>query len=397
MDRRRILFGVGFFMLVSIACAGQETHQEERSTVLIVGGEKSLESQYPSVIKMVVDEDPTSGAQKICTGVVITHRTVVAASHCIKRAQQSGENNFKFVKVASPANRARLPRSVMQVYTYDEPLSLDMIPENYIPLDLAVLDFGQNAFHLPTYPKLAKKTPQAGESVTLVGFGATSFRSDGGSPGEQRFGKNRLETYDATKGVIYVTGDTDGTQGALAAPGDSGGPLFNRDGELLGIGSALLIEGEQVTNFFVDLTSRTSRILLERYLSDFGSDAESLLPGFGIGLSREFSNVKAVSLAQPRELVAMCGGDKGSDDKSSANQGFNGQLNSAGSGGPLDFGNGLGLPGSSGGGGGSGRSILDAADAVGARTRSVEERANRDAQTSSASQRSPGVTTPSRE
>lgn len=299
-----------------IACNGsRDVSRTDGSELSIVGGETTGVNEYPSVVRLTVEEATPSTPEKICTGVIISPRTVLAAAHCIKKLPQSSPNgSYHFVSVEAGATRTRVGINSAFAVTYKEPLGVTKIPENHIALDLAVLDFGQNAFQLAAYPKIASRPPAPGESLTLVGFGATSFTEGKGTTGVLNKGKNVLKVYDEEDGYIMLSSylDAQGNpEGALAAPGDSGGPLFDSRGDLIGIGSALDLGTSGATNFFVDLTSFESKTLLGRYLQEFGGSASvDLIQGFHPTMGNSYAMIKPRTEAASGIYLAMCGGKK---------------------------------------------------------------------------------------
>lgn len=313
----RGVFFLGFVTVIggAIACSSSQNQSQEESKVKIVGGQAAEANDYPSVIKMTVDPGTGTTPARICTGVIISHRTVLAAAHCIKQKTVT-QNVYHFIEIEAGATRSKVATKASYAYTYKEPLGKDSIPDNHVALDLAVMDFGQNAFNLPVYPKISALPPQKGESVTLVGFGATSF-SQAETVGTLNFGTNIISEANPSLGYIKVSGQVNAKgipSGALAAPGDSGGPLFNAAGELVGIGSGLLIDDRKVENYFVDLTSHESKVLVGRYLQEFGGSTTKLIPGFQSALGDEFSTVVPRSPVSNFALIAMCGGrGKGSE------------------------------------------------------------------------------------
>jgi len=305
-----------------IACNGSRDNLANDGTgLMVVGGEAVGTNEYQSVVKLTVEAATATSPEKICTGVIISHRSVLAASHCIKRlATAKDPSAYHFIAVEAGATRTKTPRKSAFAFTYKEPLGASTIAENHVALDLAILDFGQNAFSLPGYPKIATTPPVPGETVTIVGFGATSLNPRQGTTGFLNKGQNTLTSYDPLKGYIVLSGTLNAQgvpDGALAAPGDSGGPLFNARGELMGIGSALDLADSVATNYFVDLSSEESQTLIGRYLQEFGSTGPTgaLIPGFTPSMGDTFASVTPRTATSLGTFTAMCGGDKGDKDK----------------------------------------------------------------------------------
>jgi hypothetical protein len=311
-------FVVALTVIVTvIACNGsRDVPGTGGSELLIVGGEATGANEYPSVVRLTVQEATPTSPEQICTGVIISHRTVLAASHCIKKLTTTSPNgSYHFIAVEAGATRTKTAINSAFAVTYKEPLGVKNIPENHVALDLAVLDFGANAFQLSSYPKIATRPPQVGENLTLVGFGATSFKEGEGTTGNLNKGQNTLKFYDQEDGYIMLSSRLDAQgipEGALAAPGDSGGPLFDSQGNLMGIGSALNLQTSVATNFFVDLTSYESKTLLGRYLQEFGGPSPGeFLTGFHASMGDSYASIKPRTQEPSDVYLAMCGGKKG--------------------------------------------------------------------------------------
>ena len=154
--------------------------------------------------------------------------------------------------------------------------------------DLAAVVYPKGTFKAP-YAALAETSAAQNDVVTLVGYGAASFTDIAANAplGVKRSGKNRLTQ--AKDGVYYLSADIkakDLVQNAVAAPGDSGGPVYNESGKLIGIivgldftdqsGKVLPIvedankklvlpldRASKARNIMVDLSSLQSKVILE--------------------------------------------------------------------------------------------------------------------------------------
>lgn len=302
------------------ACSNETAHTStDSSEVKIVGGQAVSAEQFPSVIKLVVK--PSTGFfvnnEQICTGVIINSETVVAAAHCIKKAgtAAAGKPRYQGITAALTIQGFNGNRAAQALagWAYPETIGSDTILEEHIGIDLTVIKFAPNTFVLPRYPQLpAPRTPGEtiaevapainlqGSEVTLVGYGATSADMRTGA-GNKNAGKNQIAASMGDRGYLTVVGSLSKRE-AVAAKGDSGGPVFasdgtNPDGILLGIGSAYAVQGDQVTNFFVDLSSIQSQALLT-YASGRMNDGD-------------FSKVVRFGSTNAGRFEAMCGGGGG--------------------------------------------------------------------------------------
>ena len=299
-----------------VACDQLEMVTQDNSAPKIVGGKKAKPNQFPSVVKMVVQPENDEEEARICTGVIVSPRTIAAAAHCIKKRVKDSDETY--YKISLEGVQQSILKADLAV-TYGAALANEEIPENHVPLDLALIDFKDAPFSLPSFPKIGSQRPSKEDSVTLVGYGVTEFDAQDRLTGELHYGENNIQDSDAAQGTLLIKGTKNpgaqGFEGALAGPGDSGGPLFDGRGDIVGIGSALTIEGDDVTNYYVDLTSKESRILIERYLREVGGD-DRLIPGFGPSITQEFDQVEARDSGSAKKVQTICGGGKKKKNKS---------------------------------------------------------------------------------
>jgi V8-like Glu-specific endopeptidase len=257
---------------IQAACYKASPNGGDDSQAKIVGG--ALETGKSEVVRLLLGNDPL----RICTGVIISDSTVLLAGHCIdaKAKEQAG------VTVEGLGVMSK------NIFSYKQVMGATQIDDTIAASDLAAVVYPKGTFKAP-YAALAETSAAKNDVVTLVGYGAASFTDIAANAplGVKRSGKNRLTQ--AKDGVYYLSADIkakDLVQNAVAAPGDSGGPVYNESGKLIGIivgldftdqsGKVLPIvedankklvlpldRAANARNIMVDLSSLQSKVILE--------------------------------------------------------------------------------------------------------------------------------------
>ncbi len=315
-----IVFAFVCTLGIAVACNGSQIGSSPNdSEVKIVGGEAARRGDFPAVVKLILDPGTETIHPKICTGIIINHRTVLAAAHCVQTKKTAQKVSYSRISVEGSVTREKREITAQRIVTFSDGISQEKIMTHAVVLDLAVLDFGTNAFALAKYPKIGRRAPTLGDQVTLVGFGATTFDEENDQTiGELNTGTNTVRKYNPQDGYIQLTGTLrdDGTPtGALAGPGDSGGPLLDSAGNIIGIGSGFKVEGNTVSNYYVDLTSEEAKSLIGRYLQELGPIQEDLIPDFKASGTANSTPVSPRSSVGSTEITTMCGGGKRKNKK----------------------------------------------------------------------------------
>lgn len=208
-------------------CLGRNTQE---SLTTITNGTLDLGDQGVFLIQAISEN---SSQKHICTAVLIRPDVLLTAAHCV---EDSDSRITRRVQLAMPA----APK-----------VSKIRVHPQYVTkrkFDVALIRLEQPILGKPIVP-LAKTLPQKGDSVRLVGFGdnhhAPSAEESSGS-GVKRTGYSSVTLLD--EHFIYSRGIRESKPvhaphptgvDSAAAHGDSGGPLLNLKGELLGIACAI--------------------------------------------------------------------------------------------------------------------------------------------------------------
>jgi V8-like Glu-specific endopeptidase len=318
--KHSIVFAFVCALGAAVACGGSQIGSGPNdSEVKIVGGEAARRGDFPSVVKLILDPGTETVHPKICTGIIINHRTVLAAAHCVQTKKTDQKVSYARISVEASATREKQEILAQRIVTFSDGISQEKIMTHSVALDLAVVDFGPKTFALAKYPKISRSLPTLGDQVTLVGFGATTFDEDNDQTiGELNTGTNSVRKYNSQDGYIQLTGtlrDDGSPTGALAGPGDSGGPLFDSKGNIIGIGSGFNVEGNTVNNYYVDLTSEEAISLISRYLQEIGPTNDDLIPDFKAAAPASSNPVAPRSSVGSTEITTMCGGGKKKNKK----------------------------------------------------------------------------------
>lgn len=304
--RRTPMFGVprldlfssflwGAFVLQS-ACAGSSSQPSDDSRAKIVNG--TVDTGHPEVLRLLMGRDPVRG----CTGVAISDTVILMNSHCVDAKtytegvtiEGSGANSKTIVSQKALEGATR-------------------ITGNAVKYDVAAAIFPAGTFQ--STAKIAKASAAKGALVTLVGYGAASFENmaENAPLGEKRSGTNTL--VDAKNGAYYLYSnlkDKAAPHNAVAAIGDSGGPAYNEQGELIGLISALyFMEGNSVIPLTKDAAGKTT-LPLDRatfagnaLVDLLGPEAQKVIQAAQTGVAKSLKD--DIKLAGD-EYLAVCFG-----------------------------------------------------------------------------------------
>lgn len=261
-----VLFGqIGLLPTSLSSCKTKVVELGADSDISIAGGEKT--SEYNYVAKLVMDPlgQTNSEHEALCTGVFIDPTTVVTSAHCLQEKERSAaQPSIIFEK-----DGHEYTVDAKAVFGYSDLVGSKQIPVGLAGYDLALVQVGCSDEVCPQkgigFPKIPSKSPVSDDKVTLVGYGAASLDQDKKEAGIKRAGANKVATVENNVIIVAAQESQLNKDQVIATYGDSGGPLLDSQGNLLGIGSSFTRENGQIKNYFSALSGSTWETLLKEY------------------------------------------------------------------------------------------------------------------------------------
>lgn len=288
----RYLLGFSLALQVSIGLAQEHASQKSRRVPAYLGDRERLavnlyDRVAPSVVTIftsqralaATDPEPQSG---VGSGVLIsTNRHVLTAAHVVDGSES----------IVVKTHTGRLHAAEL---LFSEPGA-----------DIALIQIAESTEDLP-HALLGDSDELAiGQDVFVIGapYGLESSYSLGNISGFREF--NQL--YDGTILVEFIQTD------AAINSGNSGGPMFNSNGEVIGISSRILTEsgGFQGLGFVVTVNAAKQLLALEERawtgLDSLFLTGEQLAAFFNIDYEGALL-VQRVARASPAEAAGIRGG-----------------------------------------------------------------------------------------
>jgi len=189
------------------------------------------------VIQLVDDDDyvvRVIAGDTTCSGTLVTGDQVLTAHHCVSSRARDGSILARDVDPATvrvELGSGYLPWGEVGVRTIIAPPCGHGAGSG----DIAVLVLDRELVGVATLPPLLDRAPAVGEYVEPAGFGVCPAREDG------------IRKHVRTGGALDALRADRFRLDASICPGDSGGPALTRDGRLVGVISAAVMDGSAST------------------------------------------------------------------------------------------------------------------------------------------------------
>lgn len=229
----------------------------------IIGGVKANGS-LSQVVNLRIYKD--SRAVSLCTGTVVGEKTILTAAHCLMNAKLNvfetdsrrveldfGEGRSGIFAYAIPSGFKKIKEGLDRVLSERNSRTALAIRNELLQTatsDIALI-YTREKISLPEAPlEISSSLSMAGDSVELAGFGVIEESGSLIYPEELYRGRN---TVSKKLNSVLLIEEKCGM--AISSAGDSGGPLLNSSGELIGVLSGGGPLGGKRESFYVDLSS----------------------------------------------------------------------------------------------------------------------------------------------
>ncbi len=169
-----------------------------------------------------------------CTATAVSDNTLVTAGHCVNHgADASGKLAQKICIKSGTMAKDKCSDALYVPSRWDN--------GELFRQDVAVAIFPRGTF--TRYFEVNDKEISIGEQILLVGY--SDHNNATPSKGSKRWGYNKVSSFEEETVIISEHGGTGAN--VAVSPGDSGGPLFDKQCKLTGVASRMSEQGSKIS------------------------------------------------------------------------------------------------------------------------------------------------------
>jgi hypothetical protein len=221
------------------ACTNQVVEKAGRPS----GLRNSSNGQCPKILNGIVVDNVRAvvslitkyqdGSEGGCTGTFLGDNVVLTASHCTENTATGSVELADGTKAVAMVRGWTVEDKKEDQAAEENGLGTDLSWAKYFDRksrDIAVLIFPSGTSS--SWRNIAPNPPKVGDTITIAGYGRTSFNQDDSPDGNVRYGSNRI---DFLKDGLLIFESAAGThptagQDSTSGLGDSGGPVLYEEG-----------------------------------------------------------------------------------------------------------------------------------------------------------------------
>ncbi len=303
------------FLSMLVGVSACKIFSQETNDVKIAGGQVVNNWSYLEVVKVVTD----ARNNITCAGVVVSKNSLMMPAHCYKKNETAPGNFYAIFK---------------EIFHYPKHVELfhgladtSTVNQEAAKRDIAIVIFQSDVFQSVPTPVIRTTPLKKGEQFRIFGFGSDSFDINqakiSSSKQELRRGENSIFYASKDLNYSFFKFDRDSRGNviyqnakALAAPGDSGGPVFDSTGRLVGFAVGiyfLKIEGKTDTgsNKYVEMIDNQGKPHLDTKQAVFAVNAfVAITPDSEAAKIITSANKKGANIIFPENAKKLTSADR---------------------------------------------------------------------------------------